>query len=165
MEVVAKSEATGAHSWLSLNASGPTALVTQAVADPVTVLQADKSVVYATAWTEPPGLAAYTISRPTSSSPPSLSLINSVTTAARSGYCCNSSIAVYSAGGPTGEVFAIDPKTGGFEQGASELQKLDFVDKKGQQDDGGVMDFGGLRHGAHSADLSPDGKLLYIADM
>ncbi|ORY66930.1 Muconate cycloisomerase 1 [Leucosporidium creatinivorum] len=144
VDVVAKSEATGAHSWLSLNA--------------------DKSVVYATAWTEPPGLAAYAISRPTSSSAPSLSLINSVTTAARSGYCCNSPVAVYSAGGPTGEVFAIDPKTGGFKE-AKELQKLDFVDQKGQQDDGGVMDFGGLRHGAHSADLSPDGKLLYIADI
>lgn len=61
-------------------------------------------------------------------------------------------------------MFAIDPKTGGFKEG-KELQKLDFVDQKGQQDNGGVMDFGGLRHGAHSADLSPDGKLLYIADM
>ena len=26
-------------------------------------------------------------------------------------------------------------------------------------------DFGGLRHGAHSADLSPDGRSLYIADI
>lgn len=27
------------------------------------------------------------------------------------------------------------------------------------------MDFGGLRHGAHSADLSPDGSTLYVADI
>ena len=121
-------------------------------------------MLYATAWTEPPGLAAYSVSRPTSTLPPSLSLINSVTTAARSGYVCCSAKAVYSAGGPTGEVFAIDPSTGGFKKDL--LQKLDFVEQeKGQRDDGGVMDFGGLRHGAHSADLSPDGKLLYIADM
>jgi carboxy-cis,cis-muconate cyclase len=28
-----------------------------------------------------------------------------------------------------------------------------------------VMDFGGLRHGAHSVDLSPDRKALYVADI
>lgn len=126
------------------------------------LLQADRTRVYATAWTEPPGLASYAIS----GSPPRLTLLNSVRTAARSGYCCNSAVAVYSAGGPTGEVFAIDPSSGAFKEGeGAELQKLGFVDDKGQTDDGGVMDFGGLRHGAHSADLSPDGKLLYIADM
>ncbi|KAK4057878.1 hypothetical protein OIO90_001097 [Microbotryomycetes sp. JL221] len=143
LQVVEKSQATGAHSWLSLNS--------------------DHSVLYATAWTEPPGLAAYKVVRPTTSSErPRLDLINSATTAARSGYCCSNATAVYSAGGPTGEVFRIDPETGGF---AQEIQKLNFVDSKGQQDDGGVMDFGGLRHGSHSADLSPDGKLLYIADI
>ncbi|KAM0788805.1 hypothetical protein ACM66B_002892 [Microbotryomycetes sp. NB124-2] len=126
-------------------------------------LQSDHSVLYATAWTEPPGLAAYKVVRPTCSSErPKLELINSVQTAARSGYCCSSSVAVYSAGGPTGEVFKIDTQTGAF---AQEIQKLNFVDSKGQKDDGGVMDFGGLRHGSHSADLSPDGKLLYIADI
>ncbi|KAL8279789.1 hypothetical protein RQP46_007884 [Phenoliferia psychrophenolica] len=71
-------------------------------------------------------------------------------------------VAVYSAGGPTGEVFQLDEVTGGFK---AEIQKLDFVDRGVQVDSGGVMDFGGLRHGAHSADLSPDGKLLYVADI
>jgi carboxy-cis,cis-muconate cyclase len=143
LAVAAVSDATGPHSWLSLNPA--------------------RTVVYATAWTAPPGLAAYRIERDPAGIP-SLALLNSVTTAARSGYCCNSPLAVYSAGGPTGEVFSIDPDTGAFTEGR-ELQKLHFVDDNGQQDNGGTMDFGGLRHGAHSADLSPDGKLLYIADM
>ncbi|KAM0746407.1 Muconate cycloisomerase 1 [Meredithblackwellia eburnea MCA 4105] len=140
LKVVNKSEATGAHSWLSLNE--------------------DHTKLYATAWTTPPGLAAYSVERV--DGVPAVKLINSVETAARSGYCCNSPVAVYSAGGPTGEVFSLDPATGGFRK---EIQKLDFVDRGVQVDDGGVMDFGGLRHGAHSADLSPDGKLLYVADI
>ena len=54
-------------------------------------------------------------------------------TQARSGYCCNSAVAVYSAGGPTGEVYAIDLATGGFKH---EVQKLDFVDRGVQVDSG-----------------------------
>jgi carboxy-cis,cis-muconate cyclase len=34
-----------------------------------------------------------------------------------------------------------------------------------QKDDGTALDFGGLRHGAHSADLAPDGGALYVADI
>ncbi|KAK4700718.1 carboxy-cis,cis-muconate cyclase, partial [Phenoliferia sp. Uapishka_3] len=160
LEVVAKSEATGAHSWLSLNVRSiyeenlPTWLT-------FFIHQSDKTRLYATAWTTPPGLAAYSINRQGSGAP-TLKLINSVETLARSGYCCNSAVAVYSAGGPTGEVFKIDPTSGGFE---TEIQKLNFVDQEIQVDSGGVMDFGGLRHGAHSADLSPDQRTLYVADI
>lgn len=89
--------------------------------------------------------------------------LNSVETAARSGYVCVSDATAYSAGGPTGEVFRLDAKTGALEEKV--LQKLDFVGEDRQRDDGGVMDFGGLRHGSHSFDLSPDGKLAYVADM
>lgn len=121
--------------------------------------QADHTRLYATAWTTPPGLAAYALS---ASSPPEITLINQVETASRSGYCCSSPIAVYSAGGASGEVFGINRETGGF---AEKVQDLGFVDQRGQVDDGGVMDFGGLRHGAHSADLSLDGKMLYVADL
>lgn len=51
---------------------------------------------------------------------------------------------------------------GGIEEN---VQTVSYVGNKGQKDDGSTMDFGGLRHGAHSADLSPDGKVLYVADM
>ena len=94
--------------------------------------QADKSKLYATAWTTPPGLAAYSVERD-DTGVPTVKLINSVETQARSGYCCNSAVAVYSAGGPTGEVFQLDPTTGGFK---SEIQKLDFVDRGVQVDSG-----------------------------
>jgi carboxy-cis,cis-muconate cyclase len=125
-----------------------------------------KDILYATSWTEPPGLAAYSINALND-----IKLINSVRTASRSGYVCASDRAVYSAGGASGEVFAIDRSTGGFlvsskqDSGYSPLQKLSFVEDQPQQDDGSVMDFGGLRHGAHSVDLSPDGKALYVADI
>lgn len=131
----------------------------------INTLQADKTRLYATMWSEPPAIAAYRLDRATtSSSAPVPVLLSTAATRARSGYCCASSNTVYTAGGPTGEAFRIDPQTGAF-AGGEPLQLLEFVDQNGQQDDGGTMDFGGLRHGAHSADLSPDGKLLYVADM
>ncbi|GAA5900262.1 hypothetical protein JCM5296_003024 [Sporobolomyces johnsonii] len=144
LEVVAKNEGQAPHSWLALNEA--------------------KDRLYATSWTTPPGLASYKI-HPSSSDPsiPVVSHLNSVRTAARSGYVCVSPTAAYSAGGPTGEVFSLDAETGAFKEDV--LQKLDFVGADRQQDDGGVMDFGGLRHGSHSFDLSPDGKLAYVADI
>ncbi|KAI5475781.1 carboxy-cis,cis-muconate cyclase [Pseudohyphozyma bogoriensis] len=146
LEIVSKTECIGSHSWLSLSA--------------------DRKNLYATCWTTPPTLAAYSLSPATTREGPLIKLLNTVPTAARSGYVCNSKIAAYSAGGPTGEVVAIDQNTGAFVEGEEgTLQRLDFVDQRGQKDDGGVMDFGGLRNGAHSADLSPDGKTLYIADI
>ncbi|GAA6008962.1 hypothetical protein JCM11491_003848 [Sporobolomyces phaffii] len=148
LEVVAKNDGQAPHSWLALNQA--------------------KDRLYATSWTEPPGLASYRIDRvdrATSTRAPTVSHLNSVRTAARSGYVCVSATTAYSAGGPTGEVYALDPATGGFRVG-SPVQRLDFVgDDERQRDDGGVLDFGGLRHGSHSFDLSPDGKLAYVADI
>ncbi|GAA5893202.1 lactonase family protein [Sporobolomyces salmoneus] len=144
LQIVAQNDGQAPHSWLALNEA--------------------KDRLYATSWTEPPGLASYRINPASSTSPPTVSPINSVRTAARSGYVCVSAATAYSAGGPTGEVFEIDQDTGAFREG-KELQKLDFVGETRQKDDGGVMDFGGLRHGSHSFDLSPDGKLAYAADI
>lgn len=102
-------------------------------------------------------------------------MLGQARTKTRSGYVTASDKACYSAGGASGEVFALDPETGGFvsPSGTTKrksdivepLQSLAFVDNSGQKNDGSVMDFGGLRHGAHSADLSPDGKAIYIADI
>jgi len=145
LKIIARHHAVGSHSWLHL--------------------QPDKKHLYATAWTEPPTIVAYAVESPTE-----IRMLGSAKCASRSGYVCASEKAVYSAGGATGEAYAIDPTTGGFVataegKDAEPLQKLDFVDACGQRDSGGVMDFGGLRHGAHSADLSPDGKALYVADI
>jgi carboxy-cis,cis-muconate cyclase len=99
----------------------------------------------------------------------------------------------YTAGGRTGEVLAVDVVTGKGTDVLQEVDYIsatvkltekgsllqssrlqDHLDqdraatssaKDAALDTGSVLDFGGLRHGAHSADLSPDGSLLYVADI
>ncbi|OAP64223.1 hypothetical protein AYL99_00195 [Fonsecaea erecta] len=164
LQVVHCTSAIGSHSWLHLSP----------------VKQDGTRNLYATAWTEPPSVVAYTVK-----SPADIQLLNSAPTRSRSGYVTASDVALYSAGGATGEVFRLDPKSGsiiapldsgdaqtnGVVQGERSsaikpLQVLSFVGQSdAQRDDGSVMDFGGLRHGAHSADLSPDGRALYVADI
>ncbi|EXJ66693.1 uncharacterized protein A1O5_10364 [Cladophialophora psammophila CBS 110553] len=160
LQVLHCTSAIGSHSWLHL--SPPKEDGTRNL--------------YATAWTEPPAVVAYVVKSPTD-----IQLLGSAPTRSRSGYVTASEIALYSAGGATGEVFSLDPKTGNIipppeidgarENGAAKspkiqpLQLLSFTLSKPQRDDGSVMDFGGLRHGAHSADLSPDGRALYVADI
>ena len=153
LHILHRSRAVGPHSWLHLSSD-------------------NKKNLYASAWTDPPTLAAYRIK-----APDDIRHINSVGLMSRSGYVTASTQCVYSAGGGTGEVFAIDRETGGFAQSSSTptsnpageiepLQRLSFVaNQTKQKDDGSTLDFGGLRHGAHSADLSPDGRALYIADI
>lgn len=121
-------------------------------------LAQDQRTLYATSWTEPPAICAYSV--PVTQSDP-LNLLNSLVTKSRSGYVACSATTVYSAGGASGECYTINPD--GFLK--SELQQLKFVDSAGQKDNGSVMDFGGLRHGAHSIDLSHDGTEAYVADI
>ncbi|ETN46948.1 uncharacterized protein HMPREF1541_01137 [Cyphellophora europaea CBS 101466] len=159
LSIVAKHPAVGSHSWLHLNES--------------------KTNLYATAWTEPPSVVAYTISDAAGRSVKQISL---APTATRSGYVTATSTALYSAGGPSGEVFSLDSETGeiispldhinghangvnGTKSAILPLQKLNFLDGQEGNTANGVLDFGGLRHGAHSADLSPDNKALYVADI
>ncbi|KAI1610141.1 Lactonase, 7-bladed beta-propeller-domain-containing protein [Exophiala viscosa] len=190
LKILRRFSAIGSHSWLHL--TPPRANGTRCL--------------YATAWTEPPSVAAYAVR-----SSNMIELLGSVTTRSRSGYVCANDHAVYSAGGATGEVFSVNPETGVFTEAKTTkmnrtvtapdhkgtngrltppgeksinghlttshqscvngtnhpeyLQALSFTDVDKQQDDGSVMDFGGLRHGAHSVDLSPDGNRLYVADI
>ena len=52
------------------------------------------------------------------------------------------------------------------ELGESPIQTVSFTDSTTKQrNNGSVMDFGGIRHGAHSADFSPSGRTLYVADI
>jgi carboxy-cis,cis-muconate cyclase len=115
-------------------------------------LSKDQTRLYATAWTNPPSLASYNVR----GSGTNIDKINSVEVVATSGYVTSSTNAVYSAGGPSGEVFSIDPITGGF---GKLIQNLSFINEEEPQptDD--------LKYGAHCVDLSPDEKTLYIADI
>ncbi|KAK0938912.1 hypothetical protein LTR48_004395 [Friedmanniomyces endolithicus] len=135
--------AIGGHSWLALSRK--------------------KDFLYCTAWTKPqPSIAAYSVQN----SGRNIQFLNAKPIQALSGYVCCDAHHVYSVGGLTGEVFRIagDGSIGDM------VQKLDFVDPQGvnmSEGRGSVPhgDFGGLRHGAHSADLSPDGRSLYVADI
>jgi carboxy-cis,cis-muconate cyclase len=144
--IINKSPAIGNHSWLGLS--------------PMTRKgEHDERFLYATAWTEPPSIAAYSVK----SRGLSITLINSKTVRARSGYLCASHSHIYSCGGPTGEAFTIAP-----DGGVGDLvQELYFIDKDTEDRSSGALhgDFGGLRHGSHSVDLSPDMRSLYIADI
>lgn len=137
-------KAIGGHSWLALSA--------------------DQSTLYCTAWTVPnASLAAYKVKGPNQP----LEFINSQAVNGRPGYVCCSETHVYSVGGATGDVFTIRENDCGF---GERIQALNFVESKGEnmsEKRGAVShgDFGGLRHGAHSCDLSPDGKTLYVADI
>ena len=173
LTITKKHSAIGSHSWLHLtppfDTSNPTPAQPRGHSSSI-----QRRNLYATAWTEPPSVVAYAVESPTS-----IKMLGQARTKTRSGYVTASDKACYSAGGASGEVFALDTKTGCFisppnsssTTGSSTsdivepLQPLSFVDDSTQKDDGSVMDFGGLRHGAHSADLSPDGKAMYIADI
>ena len=160
LTIVSRSEATSAHSWLHLTP-----------ADPENPSRPRN--LYATAWSEPATVVAYSVPNTTT-----FNLLGAAPINSRSGYVTATSKALYTAGGATGEVFALDPETGGFlspsknpsattngHTAPAPIQNLSFVDTSGQKDDGSVLDFGGLRHGAHSADLSPNERALYIADI
>lgn len=140
LEIKKTSEACGGHSWLTLSK--------------------DHGFLYTTVWGEPPLVAAYKINEDGS-----VTLLNSKPVKSMSGYVVASETHLYSAGGPTGEVFAInaDGSLGDL------VQELSFREEQGTNDGqkNGVAhgNFGGLRHGSHSVDFSPDGRSLYIADI
>lgn len=152
LKVLENHSAIGSHSWLALSPS--------------------RDYLYCTAWTEPPSVVSYRIDYAPSSdsddkSGPSITYVNSATTASRSGYVAvhPSGGHLYSVGGPSGEVFTINQDDGSI---GELVQTLSFIEEEPGVLDGDKRphgDFGGLRHGAHSVDVSPDGKSLFIADI
>lgn len=139
LEIKQTSEACGGHSWLSLSKN--------------------HKFLYTTVWADPPAVASYKVNPDGS-----LTFLNSKPIKAMSGYVVSSKSYLYSAGGPTGEVFSInaDGSLGDL------AQALNFREE-GNQNEGQQEvahgNFGGLRHGSHSVDFSPDGRSLYIADI
>jgi len=143
LTLIRPTPAIGGHSWLALSRK--------------------KDFLYCTAWTKPsPSVAAYSVRN----GGREIQFLNAKPIKALSGYVCCDARHVYSVGGPTGEVFRI----AGNGSIGDLVQELDFVDPQGTNMStarGEVAhgDFGGLRHGAHSVDLSPDGRSLYVADI
>ncbi|RMZ91781.1 hypothetical protein DV736_g961, partial [Chaetothyriales sp. CBS 134916] len=107
LTVTKRHDAIGSHSWLHLTPPFNTARPLPAQPRGHSTLT--RRYLYATAWTEPPSVVAYAVESPTS-----IKLLGQGRTKMRSGYVTASDKAVYSAGGATGEVFAIDPATGAF---------------------------------------------------
>ncbi|KAG8166155.1 hypothetical protein KVR01_004707 [Diaporthe batatas] len=140
LTVAKRSKAVGGHSWLALSA--------------------DKTRLYATCWTDPPSVASYRIRDDAS-----VELLNTKPVRALSGYVAVSDRYLYSAGGPSGEVFSLAPdgSIGDLAQEVS-FRRAEELDD-GRRDGVAHGSFGGLRHGSHSVDLSPDGKSLYVADI
>ena len=143
LSIVRDNPAISGHSWLSFSA--------------------DKKFLYTTAWTKPkPSIAAYRVKN----GGRDIQFLNAKHVKALSGYVCANETHVFSVGGPSGEVFRLeaDGSIGPL------VQELDFVtgegenvsEKRGEVPHGS---FGGLRHGSHSVDLSPDGRSLYVADI
>lgn len=140
LRATATHKATGGHSWLHLNEA--------------------KDTLYCTGWTKPPSLAAYRVAQDGSST--SLALLNQAYPKYLSGYVTANDRALYSASGPQGDVFAIDPHTGAFttrddgkEDSIEPLRSFSFLGDEERaalergENAGGIMDFGGLRHGGH----------------
>ncbi|UJO17871.1 Muconate cycloisomerase 1 [Fulvia fulva] len=142
LKVIREHPAIAGHSWLSLSQ--------------------DKKFLYCTAWLEKPAIAAYRVG----ANGRDIQFLNAKNVKALSGYVCSNQSHVFSAGGPSGEVFRreADGTIGDL------VQELDYVSGQGENQSekrGDVAhgSFGGLRHGAHSVDLSPDGESLYVADI
>lgn len=142
-----KSPAAGGHSWLSLSPS--------------------HNNLYTTVWSSPPLIAAYALD-PNTKVP---TLLNTARVASLSGYVAPtpSGTHLLSVGGPTGEVFRLRASDGGLDDAASPVQTLSFRTpaelNDGRRDGVAHGAFGGLRWGAHSVDLSPDGRTAYVADI
>lgn len=140
LDITHKSSALGKHSWFALST--------------------DKKILYATAWTEPPSIASYSIRN----SGRQIDYLNAKKVKSRSGYVCCSKTHIYSAGGTNGEALRLES-----DGSIGELvQEMTFLDDDGEGAESTAGDthgaFGGLRHGAHSIDPSPDGRALYVAD-
>lgn len=143
LTVAQKSTAYGGHSWLSLSPN--------------------HTRLYTTCWSQPPAVASYSID-PHTKAP---TLLNTKPVASLSGYVVvtPSGKHLISAGGPSGEVFRLeaDGRIGAL------VQTLPFR-KASEVHDGareGVAhgSFGGLRWGAHSVDIGPAGRTVYVADI
>ncbi|KAL1409425.1 hypothetical protein Q8F55_003408 [Vanrija albida] len=138
LELTKTSPAVGGHSWLDVSKDGKS--------------------LYCTIWGEPPRVASYVIGKDGVPSSPSVAPLPYL-----SGYVRANGKAMYSAAGPQVDVFLLD--AAGQVRTEKAVQSFSLVSEAERHKGAAQLDFGGLRHGGHSADLSPDGTKLYVADI
>ncbi|KAK7454060.1 hypothetical protein VKT23_011573 [Stygiomarasmius scandens] len=135
LSLVQTVDAFGPHQYLALN---PT-----------------KDRAFATTWSLPPSLSSWEIDR----NEWKVNHINNVPITATSSYIILPPpyAHIYSAGGPTGEIHAIDPSTGGF---SKKIQQFLFVpeDELEKADKTRVA----LRYGSHGVEFSTPLSLAFI---
>lgn len=140
LNLVHTNKAVGGHNWLDVSRDGRT--------------------LYTTNWGDEPSVSSYSI---VARSAPVTQLQRTVKSKYLSGYVCSNAKAMYSACGPQVDVFLLDAD-GQLKQEAA-AQSFPLVSEAEMHKGAAQLDFGGLRHGGHSADLSPDGSKLYVADI
>lgn len=137
-------EALSGHNWLDVSRDGKT--------------------LYATCWgTGAARVTCYDIVSPGKQSYHTAVQASTAPSKFMSGYVVANKKAMYSACGPQVDVFELDEQ-GKLKTGEA-VQSFALVSENGRHKGDSVLDFGGLRHGGHSADLSPDGSKLYVADI
>ncbi|KAK4055161.1 hypothetical protein OIV83_000441 [Microbotryomycetes sp. JL201] len=119
-------------------------------------LNHQRTKAYATTWAPDPSLSAWDV---IDGGRGGIQKINTVPITATSSYIQVSSRLprIYSAGGPTGEVHAIDPETGGF---GTKLQQLLYVeeDELEKADKSRVA----LRYGSHGIDINLPRQQVFV---
>ncbi|ESK94737.1 muconate cycloisomerase 1 [Moniliophthora roreri MCA 2997] len=139
LDLVQTIDAFGPHQYLALNAK--------------------KDRAYATSWALPPTLSSWEIDCNDEGNTWKVSHVNSVPITATSSYIILPPpySHIYSAGGPTGEVHAVDSSTGGF---GEKLQQILFIpeDKLEEADKTRAA----LRYGSHAVEFSTPLGLAFI---
>ncbi|KAK0440960.1 uncharacterized protein EV420DRAFT_1128059 [Desarmillaria tabescens] len=105
--------------------------------------------VYATTWASPPVLHAWAL--------PSLNHIGSAPITATSSYIATLDSHVYSMGGPTGEVHALDPTSGVWGQ---KIQEVLFVEPDELEEADKTRK--ALRYGSHAIEFTSDGNYGFV---
>lgn len=145
LQLKATNAGLSGHNWLDVSPDGKT--------------------LYATCWgTGDARVTCYDIVPPSKEQPfPTAKQATTAPSQWMSGYVCSNKKAMYSACGPQVDVFLLDD-AGKLKEDKA-VQSFALVEENGRHKGTAVLDFGGLRHGGHSADLSPDGTKLYVADI
>ncbi|WAQ90303.1 hypothetical protein PtA15_12A291 [Puccinia triticina] len=105
--------------------------------------------LYATSWSEPARLSAWSILSEQPGGPPRLALVNQAPITAVSSYISSKHGLLLSVGGPTGEIHSLDPLTGAI---GEKRQELLFVARDALENEDKSRK--ALRNGSHAIEVS-----------